>query len=279
MLAAVERAIATMWDRYREPLSLSDMADAALLSRFHFSRVFRSITGTSPCRYLAAVRLYKAKTLLLETAMGVIDIAYEVGYNSLGAFTSRFTRSVGLPPARYRLLCQEGTLPMPPIAEPRADRRTGIVRGLVTVPEAEVPLRLYVAAFDSAIAEGLPAACAVLDSPGPFRLDAVPHGAWHIKVAAVPLHEVGRRPRIRHPTFVGASGPHAVRGTGAGIDVGIELHRHGLLDLPILLALPDLDGAGRPGAAPRTAAPSRLLSAPLSTPLSAVSAGPEQRIR
>lgn len=258
MLAAVERAVATMWERYSEPLSLSDMADAALLSRFHFSRVFRSLTGTSPCRFLAAVRLYKAKALLLETAMDVIDIAYQVGYNSLGTFTSTFTKSVGFPPARYRMLCRQGTLPMPPVAEHRADRRTGVVRGLVTVPRTDVPLRFYVAAFDSALAQGMPVACDVLDAPGPFQLGAVPQGEWHIKVTAVPVDGVGRRPWLRHPAFVGASGPHTVRGTD--LDLDIDLHRHGLLDLPTLLAIPELDGGRLPRVTPEAEPVAKSLS-------------------
>src|SRR3954453_10028451 len=108
MQKAVEREISIMWDRYHEPLSLDAMAGSAFLSRFHFSRIFRSATGTSPGRFLAAIRLYKAKNLLLETDMSVTDIAYEVGYNSLGTFISRFTRSVGVPPSRYRWLAEHG---------------------------------------------------------------------------------------------------------------------------------------------------------------------------
>ncbi len=41
MQKELERAIATMWDRYDEPLSLAELADSAILSRFYFSRVFR----------------------------------------------------------------------------------------------------------------------------------------------------------------------------------------------------------------------------------------------
>ena len=96
MESAVERVIATMWDRYHEPLSLADMADTAIFSRFYFSRVFRSVTGTSPGRFLTAIRLYKAKNLLLQTSASVTEVSYLVGYNSPGTFSSRFTRSVGM---------------------------------------------------------------------------------------------------------------------------------------------------------------------------------------
>ncbi|MBW8802867.1 MAG: AraC family transcriptional regulator [Catenulispora sp. 13_1_20CM_3_70_7] len=241
MQIAVERAIEIMWDRYNEPLSLSDMADAAILSRFHFSRVFRSLTGTSPCRFLAAVRLAKAKDILLQSSMNVTDIAYEVGYNSLGTFTSRFTRSVGVSPGRYRQLSATG-MPAPlPIVVPGA---RGVVRGLVALPDTDVPLRVYIGAFDSPIAQGMPVACDVLDSPGPFRLDGVPDGHWYVRAAAVPMRDVDPRPWARKPLFVGAIEP--VVGRRGVVDADVELHPVGPLDLPVLVALPELDGSALP---------------------------------
>src|SRR5215211_6232039 len=57
---AVEKVILTMRSRCNEPMSLQAMADIALLSPYHFSRVFRLITGISPCRFLAALRMEPA---------------------------------------------------------------------------------------------------------------------------------------------------------------------------------------------------------------------------
>jgi AraC family transcriptional regulator len=242
MQPAVEHAIEAMWDRYEEPLTLSEMAAAASLSRFHFSRVFRSLTGTSPCRFLAAVRLSKAKDTLLQTSRNVTEIAYEVGYNSLGTFTSRFTRSVGVSPARYRQLSRSG-MPVPlPVAVPGA---RGVVRGLVGLPEPAGPLRIYIGAFDSPIAQGMPVACDVLDAPGRFRLEGVPDGAWFIRAAAVPLRDVDPRPWKRKPLFVGALEPLHIRREKT-LDLDLELHPLGLLDLPVLIALPELDSAELP---------------------------------
>jgi AraC-like DNA-binding protein len=242
MQSAVERAIETIWDRYNEPLSLSEMADAAILSRFHFSRVFRSLTGTSPCRFLAAVRLAKAKDILLQSSMNVTDIAYEVGYNSLGTFTSRFTKSVGVSPARYRQLSKAG-MPAPlPTVHPGAH---GVVRGLVALPDTAQPLRIYIGAFDSPIAQGMPVACDVLDAPGPFRLNDVPDGPWFIRAAAVGLRDVDPRPWARKPLFVGAVEPVHIR-RERSVDIDLELHPVGLLDLPVLVALPELDGTTLP---------------------------------
>lgn len=252
MQLAVERAIETIWRRYNEPLTLSELAAAANLSKFHFSRVFRSLTGTSPCRFLAAVRLAKAKELLRLTPTNVTDIAFEVGYNSLGTFTSRFTKSVGVSPARYRQLSKIGMPPPLPTVVPGA---RGVVRGLVAYPDTELPTRVYIGAFGSPIAQGMPAACDVLDAPGPFRLTGVPDGAWHIRAAAVALHGAGPGPRSRKPMFVGAV--EAVRmHRDRVIDIDLELHPVGLLDLPVLVALPELDGTVTPEEAGPARAPS-----------------------
>src|SRR5579859_7248072 len=102
MNGAVDRAVRCMWQRYSEPLSLADLAHSALLSRFHFARVFKEGTGVSPGRFLAAVRIYQAKRMLLGSPMSVAGVCAAVGYGSLGSFTSHFTDSVGISPDRFR---------------------------------------------------------------------------------------------------------------------------------------------------------------------------------
>ncbi|MEO6503652.1 MAG: helix-turn-helix transcriptional regulator [Jatrophihabitantaceae bacterium] len=240
-----------MWDRYDEPLSLEEMADMAVFSRFYFSRVFRSITGTSPGRFLTAIRLYKAKSLLLETTMSVTDISYQVGYNSPGTFSSRFTRSVGISPARYRYLSETG-IPAPeqPVI---TDQHLGGLRGSVTAPQNGVPTRVYVSIFDSTIPEGTPIACAVLDGETSYELPAVPEGQWFIHATAVAVHNLDPRPWMRKPVYVAASRPVKVV-AGRTATANIELHPPRLTDLPILLALPELDSR-TPAAPAATAAP------------------------
>lgn len=252
MQTAVERVITNMWDRYDEPLSLEEMADMAVFSRFYFSRVFRSITGTSPGRFLTAIRLYKAKNLLLETSMSVTDISYQVGYNSPGTFSSRFTRSVGISPARYRYL-PEGGIPAP-ARQPAGDPHLGGVRGSVTAPPTSVPTRLYLALLDSTIPQGTPVSCAVLDGDGSYELEGVPDGHWYLHAAAVALHDLDPRPWMRKPLLVMAGRPVKVV-AGRIATVNVELRPPRLTDLPILVALPELDSRV-------PAAPARLATTP-----------------
>src|SRR4051812_22548039 len=84
------------------PLHLSDMAMLAGVSRSHFDRLFRSVTALSPRQFQTAIRLHAATRLLLTTARSVIDICFEVGYESLGSFVTKFIDTFGLPPQRLR---------------------------------------------------------------------------------------------------------------------------------------------------------------------------------
>src|SRR3954466_3938968 len=88
--------------RYFEPLTVDDLAAAAKLSRAHFSREFRRAFGESPHSYLLTRRLERAAALLRNTDRSVAEICFAVGLQSVGSFTSSFTRTYGVSPTAYR---------------------------------------------------------------------------------------------------------------------------------------------------------------------------------
>jgi transcriptional regulator GlxA family with amidase domain len=88
--------------RYAEPLGVDDLAAAAGLSRAHFSRAFRAAFGESPHAYLLTRRLERAAALLRATDRSVADVCFSVGLQSVGSFTTSFTRTYGMPPTAYR---------------------------------------------------------------------------------------------------------------------------------------------------------------------------------
>ena len=88
--------------RYFEPLTVDDMARAASMSRAHFSRAFRRAFGESPHAYLLTRRLERAAALLRTTDRSVIEICFAVGLQSIGSFTTSFTRTYGMSPTAYR---------------------------------------------------------------------------------------------------------------------------------------------------------------------------------
>ncbi|MBV8944987.1 MAG: helix-turn-helix transcriptional regulator [Solirubrobacterales bacterium] len=88
--------------RYFEPLDVDDLARAAGLSRAHFSREFRRAFGESPHAYLLTRRLERAAALLRATDHSVADICFTVGLQSVGSFTTSFSRTFGVSPTAYR---------------------------------------------------------------------------------------------------------------------------------------------------------------------------------
>src|ERR687898_1545077 len=88
--------------RYFEPLDVDDLARAAGLSRAHFSREFRRTFGESPHAYLLTRRLERAAALLRTTDHSVAEICFSVGLQSVGSFTTSFTRTYGMSPTAYR---------------------------------------------------------------------------------------------------------------------------------------------------------------------------------
>ena len=88
--------------RYFEPLGVADLAAAAGLSRAHFSREFRRAFGESPHAYLLTRRLERAAALLRNTDRSVADVCFSVGLQSVGSFTTSFTRTYGVSPTAYR---------------------------------------------------------------------------------------------------------------------------------------------------------------------------------
>jgi AraC-like DNA-binding protein len=88
--------------RYFERVGVDDMARAAGLSRAHFSREFRRAFGESPHGYLLTRRLERAAALLRTTDRSVADVCFSVGLQSVGSFTTSFTRTFGASPTAYR---------------------------------------------------------------------------------------------------------------------------------------------------------------------------------
>ena len=88
--------------RYWEPLGVEQLAEAAGLSRAHFSREFRAAFGESPHTYLLTRRMERAAALLRTTDRSVTDVCFSVGLQSVGSFTTSFKRTYGVTPTTYR---------------------------------------------------------------------------------------------------------------------------------------------------------------------------------
>jgi AraC family transcriptional regulator len=244
---AVERAIRVMREQLCEPLSLEDMADIAFLSPYHFSRVFHRVIGIPPGEYLTALRLEEAKRLLLTTSLSVTEVCFELGYTSLGSFTTRFTLLVGVPPRLLRRRAEDFTMPSP---ESLRDSNThmfccshyrGCFFGRVSAPAIFTGL-IFIGLFPKPIPQGQPVSCTVLSGPGTYFLKSVPDGCYHVLSAAVPLSEEPRTCLSSDSgLLVGMSqGPLVINNGKMSGDPHIMLRPPQLTDPPIVLALPYL---------------------------------------
>lgn len=97
----VVRAKLYIDDNFASNIDLDNIADEACFSKFHFSRLFRTIYGLTPHQYLTQVRINHAIKLLNE-GIAVKAVCFAVGFDSLTSFTGLFHRRVGITPAAYQ---------------------------------------------------------------------------------------------------------------------------------------------------------------------------------
>lgn len=242
---AVRRAVDFMYENFNEPITADWIARSAMYSKFYFSRVFRTITGVSPGRFLSAIRVQEAKRLLIYTEQSVLHISIQVGYNSVGTFSSRFSSIVGYSPTMYRKLngyASEVVPTMPPVTW-RGDLRDAAVRGVVPGGALPQPFRpVFLGLFTERVPQGLPVTCAMLNRPGPFVFRDVPPGDWYLLAYSRPvgraINEAGAQGAVEG-CYICFYGPIRVGGTSIALPITVDMRPMTALDPPILLALPD----------------------------------------
>ena len=85
-----------------DDLSLSAMAGRAGINKDYFSRVFKEVTGQNYIKWLNAVRVEKAISLLADGSLTLTEVAMLSGFKSIPSFNRVFAEYKGIPPSRYR---------------------------------------------------------------------------------------------------------------------------------------------------------------------------------
>jgi AraC-like DNA-binding protein len=86
---------------YCDIINLSNLADEAFFSKFHFVRIFKATYGKTPHQYLISVRIENAR-LMLKKGVPVAEVCYAVGFDSTTSFSALFKKIVKFAPSVYR---------------------------------------------------------------------------------------------------------------------------------------------------------------------------------
>lgn len=246
---SVERVLLYMRDHLENEHSSEGLAEVGALSRFHFNRVFRHVTGLPPAHYLTALRIEMAKHRLVFTDETVTDICFDVGYSSLGTFVSRFTQLVGMSPGALRRAARamagnDLRLLCGPDVRPRDSALMPAIGGEV-VSDGDPSDVVFVALYDSHLPHSHPKFCAALPGPGYFNFSGVPDGSYMLAAASInpvvaPVSFLDRGVNAR-----GALAPIEVLGGVPVHDVVLTISSQTTLFPPILAPLPAMLMAAR----------------------------------
>lgn len=86
---------------YGSRILLADAAGEACLSEFHFHRLFRSTFGETPHDFVTRLRLDRARQML-AAQNSVTEVCFEIGYESLGSFSTKFREHFGRSPMEFQ---------------------------------------------------------------------------------------------------------------------------------------------------------------------------------
>ncbi len=102
----IARAIDFLHEQVTEGFSIQAGAKVAGLSPYHFIRAFKSHTGKTPYAYFLEVKIEKAKELLHDKSLNVLDIALASGFHNCAHFSTVFKRKTGVTPSEYqKMIC------------------------------------------------------------------------------------------------------------------------------------------------------------------------------
>ncbi|MED4956648.1 AraC family transcriptional regulator [Paenibacillus sp. FSL R5-0527] len=213
----IDEVIAYIQQNIHEPLPLPRLAKYAAYSPFHFSRIFKERMGLPPLYYVSAMRLQKAKDLLLRTDMTIRDIGLEIGQQSLGTFTTRFTERVGMTPSDFRNSIRHAGDLLRSLQHFNEGRlrgwkmnRPGNIGGTVQAASAFSGV-IFIGLFAKPIPEGLPLYGTLLFSLGEFCFTGVKPGTYYLMATSLDwgtnandilLPQRTLRTRFHHPIAV-----------------------------------------------------------------------------
>lgn len=103
-MSVIETAKEYIQNNYSKDISLDEVSQAANISPYYFSKIFKEDTGEGFVEYLTRIRIEKAKELLTTTECSMKEICAMVGYADPNYFSRSFKKNVGVTPTEYKQL-------------------------------------------------------------------------------------------------------------------------------------------------------------------------------
>lgn len=98
----IQRAVQYIEDNIDQAINLDTLAQRANMSKYHFSRAFKSFTGMSPVRFVKYMKVQRAKSMLREGSRNIGNTAAKMGFSDVGSFIRCFKTFEGVTPSTYR---------------------------------------------------------------------------------------------------------------------------------------------------------------------------------
>lgn len=241
---AVRQTIQYMKEHLDEPMTTELLADLAGYSPYHFSRIFKRVTGISVRQYLSALRVESGKTELLQSPSLLVKIGMNIGLVSPGTFNTRFKQLVGLSPKRFRSTTESlhryvNQYEHKPLAwAGEQSQALPRIRCRIEAPEAFRGM-IYVGLFPRPVPDQKPVTGTAVNLKNrTCTLTGMPAGTYYVLAAGIPwslnpkdyfLLDKSLRGKLEEPV-------HIDRGTD--LDVKIALREPLPHDPPIVVNLP-----------------------------------------
>lgn len=177
-----------------QDITVEEAANHFGYSKFHFSREFKRLTGFSAADYLSSLKIEHAKQALLRSEHSVTNSGFDVGYSSIGTFSTTFTRKTGLSPREYKqqleaLYCAAKKCEETPSAvvghkDPLASETS---RCFISVhyPEGYQAGITFVGLFKTPIPNHRPVAGVALTKKNSHLFEHIPNGAYYLLACSI----------------------------------------------------------------------------------------------
>ena len=98
----INKAIDYIEENISEVISLSEISSALEISKYHFHKIFKLITGETVAEFIKRIRLEKGADMLIRTTSPITVITFETGFSSVSVFSREFKKRFGITPRSFR---------------------------------------------------------------------------------------------------------------------------------------------------------------------------------